>query len=388
MKKAQPNSWLLLEAEAEKTRLPEHLRELDPFKGRDVGWVEQMIPFIREFSKPGDTVLDPFAGLGSTLVAAAIEQRRGLGFEIEPLRVSLMQRRLEELDLATAEMKIMGGDALQLTMDAAPSSVDLCISNIPYFGCKGFAGSEQTLQCYETAYYANYLSYLSELLKALKRVIKPAGYLIFMAENIRKPDGTLLPLAWDVAKLLAARFQLFDERLLLYKKPSESGAFASLHTNRAHEYALIAKVASGRLDWDVATFLLKELKAKEIPYLIFGGAAKWLQSSGELPSDIDLLVPRSVSHWNAIVKALADLGYELFSWHQPLPLEEALINAEALLARGCLRGVQVSRESICQVDVCFIDADDFFKLPVAGGEWQWVTVSVFLGNDWRPLPDR
>jgi site-specific DNA-methyltransferase (adenine-specific) len=40
-------------------------------------------PLIESFSRPGDVVLDPFAGSGSTLVAAALAGRRYLGIELE-----------------------------------------------------------------------------------------------------------------------------------------------------------------------------------------------------------------------------------------------------------------------------------------------------------------
>jgi DNA modification methylase len=45
--------------------------------------VELLRYLIRMFSRPGDTVFDPFAGSGSTLVACQLEGRRGIGMDNE-----------------------------------------------------------------------------------------------------------------------------------------------------------------------------------------------------------------------------------------------------------------------------------------------------------------
>ena len=49
---------------------------------------------IRLFSAPGDLVLDPFAGSGTTTAVAAAEGRRYLGFELMPKYAELATRRL------------------------------------------------------------------------------------------------------------------------------------------------------------------------------------------------------------------------------------------------------------------------------------------------------
>jgi len=48
---------------------------------------------VRDYSEPGDLVVDPTAGTGSTIVAALMEGRRAVGAEINPDRAALANER-------------------------------------------------------------------------------------------------------------------------------------------------------------------------------------------------------------------------------------------------------------------------------------------------------
>lgn len=56
--------------------------------------VEALQPIIAALSRPGDIVLDPFAGSGSTLVAAQVLGRGYLGIELDAGHVRTVRRRL------------------------------------------------------------------------------------------------------------------------------------------------------------------------------------------------------------------------------------------------------------------------------------------------------
>ncbi len=58
--------------------------------------VAMIMDAIRDCSRRGDIVLDPFAGSGSTLLAAHRTGRRGYGVEIDPLYCDVIIRRLSE----------------------------------------------------------------------------------------------------------------------------------------------------------------------------------------------------------------------------------------------------------------------------------------------------
>ncbi len=55
--------------------------------------------FIKAFSDPGDTILDPFCGSGTTIVAAHKEGRRGFGVELSPAYCAVILERLSALGL-------------------------------------------------------------------------------------------------------------------------------------------------------------------------------------------------------------------------------------------------------------------------------------------------
>ena len=81
--------------------------------------------FLHAYTAPGGVVLDPFAGFGTTLLAAERLGRIPIGFEILPDRVSFVRSRLKD----PAAVRL--GDVRDTDWDL-PSKADLCISSPPY----------------------------------------------------------------------------------------------------------------------------------------------------------------------------------------------------------------------------------------------------------------
>lgn len=63
------------------------------FVGRKPEWL--MRALVRDYSEPGDLIVDPFAGTGTTLVSASIEGRRAIGAEVDPTTFAIASRRIE-----------------------------------------------------------------------------------------------------------------------------------------------------------------------------------------------------------------------------------------------------------------------------------------------------
>jgi len=102
-----------------------------PFSYQDVSRL------IRFFTKQGQMVLDPFVGVGSTLKAAAIEGRRGIGIELNPKYVALTKKRLEveiaDHMYACRDQRVILGDARKVIPTLQPASVNLVVTSPPYW---------------------------------------------------------------------------------------------------------------------------------------------------------------------------------------------------------------------------------------------------------------
>lgn len=95
-----------------------------PFLIRDI---EKLISM---FTKKGMVVLDPFNGVGTTLVASSNLKRKGVGIDLSKKYCNLAEKRLKELNIKTGQ-KIIHGNSL----DEVPNirgKIDYCVTSPPY----------------------------------------------------------------------------------------------------------------------------------------------------------------------------------------------------------------------------------------------------------------
>ncbi|GCE04923.1 TRM11 family SAM-dependent methyltransferase [Dictyobacter aurantiacus] len=93
-----------------------------------------MCQLIEFFTKPGGKVLDPFAGVGGTLIGASIcrKARQALGIEINQKWIDIYKLILSESQGAIQPQTLVRGDSLHILPTLDPTSFDFIVTDPPY----------------------------------------------------------------------------------------------------------------------------------------------------------------------------------------------------------------------------------------------------------------
>jgi DNA modification methylase len=168
---------------------------------------------IDEYTSLGQVVLDPFAGYGTTLVAAERMGRHGIGVELLKDRVELITSRLN------GQGQIVNGDARQVGA-LVRDRVDLCFTSPPYMRIVDHP--ENPLNAYETmdGDYPTYLRELGDVFRQVAELLRPGGHLVINAANMTD-DGVATTLAWDLGKIVAQHLTFVQETFICWDTPPE-----------------------------------------------------------------------------------------------------------------------------------------------------------------------
>jgi len=85
---------------------------------------------VRFFTKKNMTVLDPFCGSGTTLVACAQESRKGIGIDLSRKYCQMTRKRLQDLKLKKNQ-QVICGDSLK-KISQIKGKIDYCVTSPPY----------------------------------------------------------------------------------------------------------------------------------------------------------------------------------------------------------------------------------------------------------------
>jgi DNA modification methylase len=206
---------------------------------------------IKCFAAPEDEViLDPFAGLGSTVLAAHKLGKTGIGVDLSADFVLKAQERLGE---PCDKCRFLCADARGLSKLLPAESVDLVITSPPYWDILTRRRSadrkpprhygESDLDLGRIASYPAFLRALRQVFAQVHQLLRPGKYCLAVVMDLRK-SSTFFPFHADFAAMMQETGFLFDD-LIIWDRRAEYNNLRPLgfpsvfRINKVHEYILI-----------------------------------------------------------------------------------------------------------------------------------------------------
>ena len=226
---------------------------------------ELVVRFVEYFTRAGGWVIDPFAGVASTLVACKTLNRSSVGVELNPEFVQIGQEELKSTS-GSGTHCILRGDSMDIAAiletqfgDDVPE-FDYLITSPPYYnmlrksrggnetvhkerGKKGlkqqYSSSPSDLGNIES--YEEYLEDVGLVIDAVYPYLRNGAYLTVVVQNMRDEGNLIRPIAWDLAKRISETYQLRQEQVWCQdNKRLGCWGFPSTYvSNVHHHYCLI-----------------------------------------------------------------------------------------------------------------------------------------------------
>lgn len=217
---------------------------------------------IECFTRRGMTVLDPFVGVGSTLIAATRLGRHGIGIELNPEYAQIATRRLQTGTLEqhwsespSGTWQVIVGDARNLDQFVAPESVHLVVTSPPYWDIllEKRTADYKPVRHYGDAEcdlgkirdYEQFLTALQNIFCRVYDALTPSGYCCVVVMDIRKKDR-FYPYHADLAERMQQVGFIYDDLIIWdrrheYNNLRPLGYPAVFRINKVHEYILVFK---------------------------------------------------------------------------------------------------------------------------------------------------
>lgn len=179
---------------------------------------------VRIYSAPGALVLDPFAGVGSTCIAAARLGRRSIGIELNPEFYGMAQQWVQDEPDCGGDWNptLINGDCRHLAQWIAPESVQATITSPPYadFIARSVRDRQKThkkskivlennsrakiysgdSRDFGNLPYEQFLEQCKELFATLLTITARDGYAVWIVKDYRLPPETpYVPMHSDLA---------------------------------------------------------------------------------------------------------------------------------------------------------------------------------------------
>lgn len=144
---------------------------------------------VARCTAPGDTVLDPFAGFGTTLLRAVASGRRAFGIELLPERVDALRVRMPEARIHEGDARAMVR-VLRAAGEPAHACVNLVLTSPPYMTSDDHDADPLTAYEEEGGDYDRYLRELGLVAAQCAHVVVPGGYVVWNVADIRHRGRT------------------------------------------------------------------------------------------------------------------------------------------------------------------------------------------------------
>lgn len=204
---------------------------------------------IQSFSKKNYKVLDPFNGIGTTMVAAQKLGRYGIGVDLSAEYCKIAKSRLKK----DKKMEIITGDSENILKRIKNGYVDLCITSPPYWD---ILNMNRTVDNKAKKNYSNYSNDLGNIddydvfiaslmlvFKEVYRTLKVGGYCIINVMDIRK-KSKFYSLHIDIAIAMQKIGYILDDIIIWdrqqdYNNMKPLGYPYKFRINKVHEYLLV-----------------------------------------------------------------------------------------------------------------------------------------------------
>jgi len=204
---------------------------------------------ISTFSKSNAAVIDPFNGIGSTMVACSNLQRKGVGIDLSQDFCNLAKSRIDK----KSDINVINGDNIGILSTLESESFDLCFTSPPYWDIlnrkrsadmkENISYSSSSADIGNIADYDLFIKRLSAVFQKTKNLLKSGSYCVINVMDIRK-KSVFYPLHSDLASELQKLGYIYDDliiwdRQLDYNNMRPLGYPYKFRINKVHEYLLI-----------------------------------------------------------------------------------------------------------------------------------------------------
>ena len=153
---------------------------------------------IEMYSQPGQTVLDPMVGAGTTLVEAKLLARNAIGLDINPEAVELAKKALRFKHRPPSQQKVRLGDARDLSF-LDDNSIDLVLTHPPYMNIIRYSGGRIAGDLSNIGSLPRFCDEMEKVAAELYRVLRANCYCAILIGDTRKGKH-YVPLAFNVMR--------------------------------------------------------------------------------------------------------------------------------------------------------------------------------------------